>query len=780
MSGKYKPTDILNDGPISRSGIAFSRKDQPWVFTVDLGQTRTFDRVDYGTSGGSKRVSIEVSNKSADGPYKKVFQKDNLGQFQVLRLPLVKARWVRFDLGAGPGGASAWGLRIFKGYEHPRLVEVTKMLHERIQPGLPGLEKFYAASDAGDWKKACKELRAYYAPRFKPEGKPDPKYDVKRVTEYYDGKLDYAGIVNQQKLPVDWAYQKTGDWYEHKNFLNRGAIIGVPVLAYYHTGDKKWLKFSRDMFYDWIDANPKPVIMSGADYPTWRTLDSAARLGWLQARFTEITAMQSLEDELWANWLWSIWEHADYLKNDNFTGGNWLAHSSSGVMGIATAFPEFKDLKVWLEYGKSAFERNVLRDIHPDGKEMEDAPGYVCFAYNGMFSTLQSLDENKIDVDPEARRRMDRVQDYLGAVTQPDGNMPMIGDWGGGDPYPLHATAKYFKREDIKYILTKGKEGVVPGFCSINFPDGAWSIMRSAYEEKPYENARHLTFHTSQGAHGHRDINGITAYGYGRELLIDPGTRSYESRDHAYSTVPYHNTICVDGKDYNERGGKTEKWVSNTGMDYVLGSHGGYSGLVHRRSVLFVKPEYWIVHDDIYGSGEHTYDQNWHFAVDAGISEDPSSKAIRTGYASGGNLLMIPANPASLKSESTEFFIATKRMQDSEGQVMSKGWKYSQTGSAPKSFDTVLYPYNGSVTPTVIVRPLEVKDADPKDVTALEIKIGDITDYVLISRTGPREMTVPAISLSANAEIVVIRAKSGTIINVSGENIKGDPILGND
>lgn len=51
--------------------------------------------------------------------------------------------------------------------------------------------------------------------------------------------------------------------------------------------------------------------------------------------------------------------------------------------------------------------------------------------------------------------------------------------------------------------------------------------MRSPYEEKPYEHARHLTFHTSQGAHGHRDINAITVYAYGRELLIDPGIRSY-------------------------------------------------------------------------------------------------------------------------------------------------------------------------------------------------------------------------------------------------------------
>ena len=36
----------------------------------------------------------------------------------------------------------------------------------------------------------------------------------------------------------------------------------------------------------------------------------------------------------------------------------------------------------------------MLRDIHPDGKEKEDAPGYVCIRLcNAMFATLKSLDK---------------------------------------------------------------------------------------------------------------------------------------------------------------------------------------------------------------------------------------------------------------------------------------------------------------------------------------------------------------------------------------------------
>ena len=86
------------------------------------------------------------------------------------------------------------------------------------------------------------------------------------------------------------------------------------------------------------------------------------------------------------------------------------------------------------------------------------------------------------------------------------------------------------------------------GVRSVNFPQARWSIMRSAYEEKPYENARQLMFKTSSGAHGHLDVLGITAYAYGRELLIDPGIRSYEA-----ATASATRRRCLSQHDLHRR-----------------------------------------------------------------------------------------------------------------------------------------------------------------------------------------------------------------------------------
>ena len=777
--GNDKVEVILSDGPVSKGGFIFADIRQKQVFIVDLGQERIFDRMTFGSDnkGGNripKLLKIEASSKGPDGPYQTILEKSDLGWFQVLRLPLAKARWVRFDLGEGEMGALVRAIRIYKGYEHPKLEEITKLLHECISPGMPGLEKFYAAADAGDWAKACTELRNYYATKFKlDDDPPNPKYDLTRVQDYVSGKLDYAGILRYETVPIDWSYQATTDWYEHKNFLNRGARIGVPIDAYYHTGDKKWLDEFRSVFYDWLDSSPKPTVMSGADYPVWRTLDSACRSGWFTSRFGKLTAARGAEDELWANYLYSIWEHADYLKGDNFTGGNWLSMTTSGVMDIAERFPEFKDQTDWLIFGKDAYEKNVLRDVYPDGKESEDAPGYVCMAYAGMVGTLQALEKVGVQVNPETRNRLNKTQDFLGAVTQPDGNMPYMGDWGGGDPYCLPGIWPYFKREDIHYILTKGKEGVMPANASVNFPDGGWSIMRSSYEEKPYESARHLVFKSSCGGHGHHDVLNITAYAYGRPLLIDPGIRSYEGADvERYVHTNYHNTICIDGQNKDWVTGKTERWVSNAGMDYAFGTHPANKGLTQRRSVIFVKPEYWIVHDDVLGEGSHTYDQNWHFAEDAGIVENPETKAVYTNYPRGGNLVMVPADPGSLKSEAIDFLIATDRLGSTKGQVESKGWRYSKTGPAPQVFDLVLYPYSRANAPKPSVKSLVVEGVNPVDVTALEVKIGGKTDYIFISRTGPRRMVCPAAKITVNGEMAVIRVRAGKPVRISGSNVK--------
>ncbi len=763
------PGALLSDGVISKGSFSFAQVEQPQVFLVDLGEERVFDRVEFGSVGYSeprnaRRLVIGVSSEGPGGPFQTVCEREKVGHFQVIRLPECRARWVRFDLGSGAEGALVHSVRIYRGHTVPDLPGVMELLSGLIRPGLPGLERYDAAVQSRDWQAAAAELRAYFAQRLKPSAPPDPNADISVAEEYWNGPRG-------EKVPIDWSYQETRDWYEYKNFLNRGRMLFYPLMAFYNTAQPLWRDRFRAIFYDWLSANPCPPETIYADAPTWRTLDTAFRLGWLREGFPLITAASGLDDEVWANYLYSLWQHGNYLSHDTISGGNWLSTITSHVMKLALDFPEFKDQRAWLQFGKDGFEKNVLRDIHPDGKEKEDAPGYICMAFAGMLSTLKTLDAAGISVDPAVVRRMDLVQDFLGAITQPNGIMPAIGDCRGTHPYILPESAEYFGRDDIRYILSRGKEGAPPARASVWFPDGAWAVMRSPFEApgEAYEDARHLVLKASHASHGHRDYLSLTLYAYGRPLLIDPGIKSYEREEGArYVQTAYHNTVCVDGANQPPVWGSIDRWVSSGGMDFLAASYNGYEGVSHRRSIVFVKPGYWVLSDIVTGEGSRTCDQNWHFNEDAGLLEDAAAKSVRTSYREGGNLLMLPASVEGLDPQPKKFFIARGggAVAAGTGEVESTGWRYSRSGKLPALFDLVLYPFRGAAAPDVRVRLL----ASTPAVTALAVSHGQDTDYILMSRSGPRRLDSSGVSIEGEA--AVVRTSNGRVTRVSGASLK--------
>jgi len=108
----------------------------------------------------------------------------------------------------------------------------------------------------------------------------------------------------------------------------------------------------------------------------------------------------------------------------------------------------------------------------------------------------------------------------------------------------------------------------------------------------------------------------------GQNIALDAGTFSYnapEPWDDPLSKTAYHDTVCVDGRDQmlHFRKFKCLYWTSakllrfEDNADWVLcvGEHYGYQRhpghCVHRRSVLFLKDDFWVVVDRIEGSGTH-------------------------------------------------------------------------------------------------------------------------------------------------------------------------------
>jgi len=141
-------------------------------------------------------------------------------------------------------------------------------------------------------------------------------------------------------------------------------------------------------------------------------------------------------------------------------------------------------------------------------------------------------------------------------------------------------------------------------------------------------------------AHGHADLLSVQVSAFGQPFLVDPGTYAYapdpELRNHFRSSLA-HSTVTLDGVSQARTAGpfswsdrpraQLRNWVLSAGLELASAHHDAYARLGgaarHRRRVLFVRHRFWVVVDDIEGSGQHHVEQRFQFAPLA-VALEPS------------------------------------------------------------------------------------------------------------------------------------------------------------
>ena len=730
--------------------VILADKPQHERLVIDLGQERSVGRVFISSNPHDAprhpdAVTIRGSTDGPEGPWQTLLDAGDMGTQHTFLFENTPVRYVELDFGqtSHDRGTRISCLGVFTRYRCPEADVVAQWLAELLDRKAEGLDRFFQAADAGDWDAAVTALRDHYAAQHEPR----PPGVSERSRGITDDMLahrfqfgDPAHTFGPRVEDIDWAFELDYEW---TNSLNRCGFWSHAANAYEGTGDAEIIREIEAQLLHWIESCPLPPPSEDGrhrswqtwDCPaqiTWRSLDSGIRLWKLCDLLPRLCAdREHVSDRACMNLLYSLWEHMDYLSDDDWDGGNWLSTVNSSVLDAAVALPEFRDSPGWLEYSKKAFETNVLRDVRPDGKEIENSPGYISFAYGSMFSVLETLTERGVAVDPEARRRLDLLEDFLAWVAFPDGTFPMIGDCDRGGIGLLERTWPFFEREDIRYIVTRGKEGAQPTGASRYWEDSGWAVMRSAWEAKRFGDARHLVFKASpRGPHGHLDQLSVTLYAHDKALLIDPGRCNYRAEGRIFRSTPYHNTVTVDGADQPDGDAAFERWESTDTYDLAVGSHSLYPGATHRRTVLFAKPHFWLVRDDLASEQEHEYVQRWHLPEDARPMKQPAG-GVTTRFGKGANLLIVPLSEVAA-SGPEDYEIAYRW----DERVPATAWNYTLAGD---SLAVLLIPYRGKRPPAVRVESAQLL-ADSTDVVLRmggrrwRIKVGP-GDEVEVSRS---------------------------------------------
>jgi hypothetical protein len=397
-------------------------------------------------------------------------------------------------------------------------------------------------------------------------------------------------------------------------------------------------------------------------------------------------------------WLDAIYRHC------HFIAGHFSRHSSANnhllgeLMGLfigATMWPLWPESARWRERARAEFEVEALRQTAPDGVNREQAIWYHHEVADMMLLTGLFGRANGVEFSQAYWERLERMLDFIAAVMDAGGNVPMLGDaddaqmvrWvpeglspppqpfpleGEGDmPVPgaspvekarweavfrslLATGAVLFDRPDFaakagrfddksRWLLGGGAQGRFDALARQGgearwvraYPEGGYYVLGADLDTRDeiriVADAGPLGY-LSIAAHGHADALAFTLSVAGREMLIDPGTYTYNTqrkwRDYFKGTGA-HNTVMVDGLDQSVSGGNflwvkhanamCEHWESGSNRDVLVGVHDGYLRLGdpvrHRRTLMLDKATRTLqVTDRLECTGRHRVEVLFHVA----------------------------------------------------------------------------------------------------------------------------------------------------------------------
>jgi hypothetical protein len=276
--------------------------------------------------------------------------------------------------------------------------------------------------------------------------------------------------------------------------------------------------------------------------------------------------------------------------------------------------------------------------------------------------------------------------------------------------------------------------------------------------------------------HHHGDKLSITVSADGAEFIVDPGTSLYTSIEPGprIDLRPgyLHNVLTVDGVDPNTGWDRhygfdvlENRWITNDRFNYLEGTYEFRNNLIDaiwRRSVLYIKGEYWIVIDALLGPGEHRVESNFQFAIDTELETDGTS-AVAT--ATNGSTMHLATAPddglrANVVIGDTTFPGTTFLLQYPtfvDWTLAGRGW-VGTFGNESSRNPTTTYPapalvYSGDVTlPHYSVRVLSPSKNKVPDPATIEWLIREEDHFsVLIERAGQTDTLDVDVAIPVNA-----------------------------
>jgi hypothetical protein len=443
--------------------------------------------------------------------------------------------------------------------------------------------------------------------------------------------------------------------------LNRHQHLPRLAKTFVLTGDESCAREAIGQMESWIDHNPK---WQGVNWQS--SLELAIRsISWMWTLFLLLSS-ESLGEDTVHRICKSLFSQLDHIYRypSVYTSPNThlIGEGTALFMG-GLLFQELPRAERWYRFGTEALVHEFRRQVSDEGVYAEASFYYHCYATDFYLQALALARWNRLSLSEWMWTRLEQMIEFVMHITRPDGSLPLMGDDDGGRAVAL-------AREDYHSFRDSISSGAVlfgrPDFKSSAefeeeslwlFGTEGWRVFETLPSQGPEDLSRayvdsglfvqrsgwgaqdsHLIFDCGDlgmetGGHGHADALSLTLFSGGREILIDPATSVYNCAPdwrNFFRSTRAHNTVVVDGESQSlpgnsfswKRKAKTQvrNHIALSEFEYVDAEHDGYSifpkDIGHRRRLIYIRPNYWIVLDELRGKGEHNFDFLYHFASD--------------------------------------------------------------------------------------------------------------------------------------------------------------------
>jgi len=482
--------------------------------------------------------------------------------------------------------------------------------------------------------------------------------------------------------PIDWLHQPGDDpeWIYAFNRMRFWICLGQ---AYAMTGDEKYALSFASQLESWIDTVKREDPRCA---PAWRSIEAGLRMEYWCKAMAYFDGSPSVSARVREKFSASVAEHAEFIMgvwNSYNLMSNWGVLANHGLFVASVYLAEVPRAAAWREEALRRLALEMEMQVYGDGTQWEQSPMYHNEVAHDFLDVVILARRNDISLPPIIEEKTHAMVRANLALVKPNGFELSMGDSDDIDARDILSKGAYLWRdgtlkaagyEDLDFdcvwdlgFLALEEYDTIPRTPGLGLPaslyrvappplgsnasgpanadqESRWQLLtlqdsgnfsiRSSWEK----DATFLHFHsgTLGAGHGHADQLHFDLFAKGEDILVDSGRYTYVAGVDRYEFKgpTAHNTCTLDSKDFyvcqdswacSRLDRAVNRSFSVKGPYALLeGGHLGYygDGVFVNRRIVALSPELFVVADEFYAKGHHSYESYLHFSETGSLSLD--------------------------------------------------------------------------------------------------------------------------------------------------------------